>query len=124
MPNHIFGPGKIIDRLALQAGITLKSQFDVDSAAVIISLFKCGDCHGFLPTSGVANLAEKGKLVIRSVLPKMPRWTLILEKNKRMHIVAINAVEEIIKREIKFIIEIGLWKAGLRPEMKKGFSLV
>ena len=57
-------------------------------------------------------------------LPKIPRWTLILEKNKRMHIVAINAVEEIIKREIKFIIEIGLWKAGLRPEMKKGFSLI
>ena len=41
-----------------------------------------------------------------------------------MHIAAMHAVEEIIKREIKFIIEIGLWKVELSPEMKKGFSLV
>ena len=73
----------------------------------------------------MANLAQKAKLVINPVLAKMPRRTFILaKKNKRMHLAAMNAVEEIIKREIKFIIEIGLWKAELSPQMKKAFSLV
>ena len=105
MSSQFFGPRKIIDQVAQQAGVMLESQFDVDSAPIIISLVESGICHGFLPISSVSHLESKGIIEVISILPRRPFRTLVLAvPSTCQNAPATQAVQEKIKLEINSMI--------------------
>ena len=112
LPSRPFGPRLIIDQIAKQAGVRLKSAFDVDSFRVISAMVQAGLCHGFMPLSSVSRFRNEGHIELRRITPGRAQRHLILARpSNQPSTRAAIAITRIIMEQIGEMIVTGAWDA-------------
>ena len=95
IPDRPFGPRLVVDKLATKAGVQLTPTFAVDSFGIAVAMAAAGQCHGIMPVSSVAPLADEGALELRRIRPGPAERQLILSHSSmRPQTRATSAVQE------------------------------
>jgi DNA-binding transcriptional LysR family regulator len=76
---------RIVDQWCARAGVTLKPVMELGSVEAIKELVGAGLGYGVLPAMAVSTAQKRGKLLVRSLTPRLwRRLALVLRRDKRL----------------------------------------
>ena len=113
LPSELFGLRRLLDTSARKAGVEFIPRYEIDSFWVIRSLVKAGICHSLMPISSVRPDTDAGLIKTRSLKPIIKRKVMLATPQDRSNTRATKAVIELLKNEIKTMVDCGEWPATL-----------
>ena len=113
LPSELFGLRRLLDTSAKKAGVHFVPRYEIDSFWVIQSLVKSAICHSLMPVSSVRTDTDAGIIKIRSLTPSIQRRVMLASPQDRSNTRATKAVIELLKDEVKTMVNCGEWPATL-----------